>query len=1189
MANEAGSLHRRGVAAYLAVHGLLGRGLPAAGHQGLGPFPVRLEFETDEPTDDITCRLSNGSAMYVSAKRACGDDRDLSSTVQQWAAQAPVLGENDLLVLAVAEPRGVVKHLGAALLKQHAGSPTYLAGEASALEALRRLLAGKSEAVRDRVLSAARVLKIDAVDAGDPEFDLAAAMLEGSVVAPPYGAEAVRALSLSMHTQAGIASSSGAEDWVRVLRAADITVYADRRGPRGAAIMGRQAAVEGYRARLSEHYGYLDLSLLADDLPPLRIDTLAGSLRVAMNDGQDRQEERPLLVVARRWLRMLLVGLPGSGKSLALRQLAAAWAGDGRAPVPVLVSLSTVARRCSGHVSLTLSMMCEAAAQSAPSEQRAVLAAALEDLCGSGEAVLMLDGLDECLDRRALIADGLSALAGSLPPDTGLIVATRGSGERSARRLGLPVATLVRPLGLDLVMQQLLEHVAAVRVPECDRPVWVASRASWLDQARDRYSEMSSVPLLATLLVLIAAGSADNKLPGSRARLLMTAVTESVRRWERQRAEPDDHTDWPTDGQLLDGYAAVGHRLAAVGEISTAEAAAAVSGILEDRWGFAPGAAAETSGRILWFWDEHVGVFVRTDAGVVASRSRVFCEIASAMRVTTLPERRIADWVTESLRDPDRDESLQLAAELEPMVIAALLTEDNADVRQSAALVAAAAVQNGMVVRPDQITTLIDSLAWGAAQGITAPQTAGAAEPAMVRPEDREQRDTKGWACARTLAGLPLPAALHDRRRNLLNDLCLNSEQQTITQALRALSEAETSGGPPSGQEEHAIRRALDLPLPRKQRTRRSPQGHLVFRSGPSLLTGHVEVAIGAARHLETVDSKLARRIHEIGNRSSFLVYPQVAQALANRGYRFTPAWTRQFRQMQQTLAIWNDHPELPLLQAAARLSDSNITISSANAWRLTDLLDLFAVLGAPRVAANDLLAAVISDTDETRDIWLNCVVTVSDLDASAIAAQARHAISECEQPDKTKSHHILELILTTPPGQIPEIHGARPSPKTQGVLVGLLSARSDWIADTSCDMLRGTRSESLHEQLLAALAQLPAPRRRNAAITAITAARNPIQAAAALLDQPDPAARAGAARLLGLLLAPNAEAQALLRKVGKDDDLTIRVASRRPAVSHPPPTTWSCRLCAGYNDPAEADCRHCGQRTRPVTTPVDQ
>ena len=54
--------------------------------------------------------------------------------------------------------------------------------------------------------------------------------------------------------------------------------------------MERQAAVEGYRARLCEHYGCLDLSLLADDLPPLRIDTLADGLRVTINNGQDRPE-----------------------------------------------------------------------------------------------------------------------------------------------------------------------------------------------------------------------------------------------------------------------------------------------------------------------------------------------------------------------------------------------------------------------------------------------------------------------------------------------------------------------------------------------------------------------------------------------------------------------------------------------------------------------------------------------------------------------------------------------------------------------------------------------------------------------------------------------------------------------------------------------------------------------------------
>jgi hypothetical protein len=224
-------------------------------------------------------------------------------------------------------------------------------------------------------------------------------------------------------------------------------------------------------------------------------------------------------------------------------------------------------------------------------------------------------------------------------------------------------------------------------------------------------------------------------------------------------------------------------------------------------------------------------------------------------------------------------------------------------------------------------------------------------------------------------------------------------------------------------------------------------------------MTGHVEVAIGAARHLETLDEGLARRIHEIGERSYFLVYPQVAQALTSRGYRFTPSWTQGSRQIQQAAAIWNNHPELPLLQAAARLSNSQVTMSPAAEWRLTNLLDLFTALGAASVGVRDLLAAVISDTDETRERWLSCAVNAADLDAAAIAAQARDAISECGQPGDNRSHHILELIITASPDHVQESRAACPDPETQSTLVALLSARSRWIASTSSHMLSRTRS----------------------------------------------------------------------------------------------------------------------------------
>ena len=1179
MANEAGSLHRRGVAAYLAVHGLLGQIIPAAGHQDGGPCPDRLAFETDQPTDDITCQLSDGSAMYVSAKRKCGDDAHLRDTVSQWIAQVHTLGPDDLLVLAVAEPTGPVKHLGAALRKWRTSSSAYLAPEERAIQTLRAMLPAT---VRDRVLSAARVLKVEAVEAGDPEFDLAAALLQDTIVAPGSGPAAVRALSESMHTHAGKALSSRLSDWVHVLRAAGVEVYADGNGPRGAAEMARQVALEAYQAGLVEQSGYLDLSLLAEDLPPLRVQGLSDGLQVHVPGERKHPEKYPLLAVARRWPRMLLVGLPGSGKSLALRQLAGAWAQDSLAPVPVHVSLGPVARRCSQPGSLTLSVLCAAAAQGAPTDQQQVLAVALEQLCLNGGAVLLLDGLDECRNR-ARIADDLLTVTGSVPPGTGVIVATRASGEQAAARLGFPAATLATPGNLDVVMRKLLEHAAQRRVQEHDRPAWLASRTSWLEEAGWDYREMNSVPLLATLLVLVAATrTAGDQLPASKARLLLQAVTDSVRTWEVKRAEGEERADWASARQLLEGYAVIGHRLAEAVEISASDAESAVSEMLANQWGLAPGAAAEATENILWFWDEHVGVFVKTENGVLTARSRVFCEIASAMWVAALPETRIAQWVAHALHDPERSESLELAAGLEPKVIAALLAQDDLGARQAAALVAATAVGNGMALPALLLTDLMDSLKQGALQeAISARKSDG---PAAASPGRRRREETEEWACARELAKLRLPAALLERRRSLVASLRLTSEQRIMATALCALSEADSSGSPLTGPGEQAVRQALGIPLPRKGRVKQTPDGVLELESGPSPLSGHAEVAIGAADNLLDLDHNTAKRIHQIGNKSYFRVYPRVAQALSRRGHHFSPSWSETLRQIQQTAAAWNNHPELPLLQAAVRLSSTPVAMTPADAWRLTSLLDLFGFLAAPAVSMQDLLAALTSDTDRTRDTWLRCAATAAGLDTGAVATNARRAISESRQPGNEASHHLLQLIITPPPGPAPKRYATPLDPETQRELVGLLSAHSDWIASTSGDMLCGTRSDQLRDQILAALTNLPAPRRRKAAFVAAAVATDREQTAAALLGQPDPAARAGAARLLSRLRPPSLRTRRLLIDASKSNDLTIRVASRQPHVGHPEATTWSCPDCATYNEPAQKTCQNCGSAAGPLT-----
>lgn len=1207
-ANEAGSVHRRGVAAYLAAHGLASWGLPAAGHAVNGPSPIGLGFETDQPTDDINCILSDGSRLFVSAKRACGNDRHLKNTVEQWVAQAATLNDGDRLVLATAEPKGIVKDLGTALLRRRVGSPTYPPKETEALRVLEGLLSSEPEIVRERVLDAAYVLKIDATEAGRSEFDVAAALLEGMIVPRRDGAKSIRALSEAMHTEAGKAFASGVDDWVRVLLAADVEVFADGQGPAGAVARARQAALEAYRAQLGRYDGVVDLSLLADDLPPLIVQDMAENLRVSVPDIA-RSDEQALLVLARRWTRMLLVGLPGAGKTTALRQLAARWARDCRAPIPILVSLRPVCRRCEYPGAVTLSVICEVATLDMESGQRADLAAALESACQEGRAVLLLDGLDECMNRRAVVTEGLRVMLESLPAETGVILATRSSGAPAAERLRLPTAQLETPRSLDDVLRQLLRHVAAVRVAEPQRDAWAANRIQWLEDTRKAHRDIGAVPLLATLLALVAADSTDEQLPNDRATLLMTAVHNSVRRWERHRlGSTEDIAIWPSDGQLLDGYAALGHLLSVSGEVRAEDASACISAMLASRWDKAPGPAEELADRILWFWDEHVGVFIGTNAGTVVPRSRVFTEIAAAMWAKRLPDEALTHWVTTSLSEADQRLALLLAAEVEPRVMALLMADRDSAKLEVRTLLAAEALRRGVVLASEQLESLLDRLASAAAAAYSLDRATGSAIPISTADKsersDVEQstpkavtasntttatehlalRDGHGWTYTYELARLPLPRKLRHRRQALLDSLALSDEQRIVSQALCALSDAARDERPLDDEiETAAIRRLLDLPLPDKtDRLRREPRRRVVVPSTSCLLIGHVEAAVAAPRYLDVLDYYMAQRIRDIATWSSLGTYREVIRVLADRGHRFEkPAWQKALGGLTEFADPWDLEQELPFLRAVAQLSNDDVEMS-VRSWRLLDLCDLCAVLDMEHADVEEFVKATTIDTDDVRQGWLCAAAVAAELDIAAVAAQARLAITERGDDDGWST---LDLLLAPASGPRRHPNGSPLSVPDQMALVAALSATSEWIAHSAAKLLSGARGEQLRERLLEAMPRLPAPLRSLAAGLACYAADDPVNEAAQLLKLADPAACAGATRYLSLLLDPNEQAESLLARARVTDDLTIRLAAiqdQQPVVADPPVTHWSCLRCAAYNDLAEVDCRHCDRGTRP-------
>lgn len=322
-ANEAGSVFRAGVAAYLAVHGLAGRGVEAAGYPESGPAPVRLSFESGEAVDDIRCELTDGTVLRFQAKRVCGDDRNLAAAVTQWIGQIDDLRPGDMLGLATAEPKGPVRVLGQALERRRRSVPgPYTPGESKALAVVRKQMpAGTSDEVADKVLDAALVMTVTVSSPRDEGFRSAAFLLDGTIVAPGSGSAAVRALQAAFWTQARAGTGSDLDDWLQILAEANLQVFADIEGPAGARRRAELDAVAAHRARLASRDGILEYSLLADDLPPMTYRQLGDSLRVTMPtfNGQSAK----FLVLARRWERMLLTGLPGMGKSTALAQAAA--------------------------------------------------------------------------------------------------------------------------------------------------------------------------------------------------------------------------------------------------------------------------------------------------------------------------------------------------------------------------------------------------------------------------------------------------------------------------------------------------------------------------------------------------------------------------------------------------------------------------------------------------------------------------------------------------------------------------------------------------------------------------------------------------------------------------------------------------------------------------------------------------
>ncbi len=1191
-ADAVGGAFRVTTATFLAIHGL--RGQPVAALELPGDVhTVQLDFETDDPTDDIVATMSDGRRCYISAKRSVGNDRHLASTVDGWHRQMDDVRDGDLLVLAVEHLKGVVVDLAEALRRRRDGRDPF-GKQRSALAAVtQHVPSGDADALLDRV----RVLHIPSAT---NSAGLTRALLESLasyLVADGDGAALVSVLSDSFLTQSGAASSSNAQDWVLELRRASRPVIEDAAGPVGMRLAAGLAAVEAYRAALTADRGRVDLTLLADDLPPVAADGLLDGLRVRVN-GEDRAGDQPLTRVVRRWRRLLLVGQPGAGKSVALRELAADCAATPHAPTPLHVHLAEVARAHPLGFSADDLVTAAARRLAAPGLREPLMLRLREELRG-GTAVLLCDGLDECGPRAAWAAQQLADAVEKLHPDTGVVVATRHSAAAAAERLALPRADLLAPLDLDDTVRDVLRACARARLSEASRPEWLAVRDRWMTGAKAQHPELFNVPLLAVLLALICAGTDEADLPMGRALVLHTAVEQSVDRWESQRAGAAARP-WARDltrGMLLDGYVALGRRLDAGASPTRTEALDTLSAVLRnpDRWGLAPAAAAEVAADILRFWDEHVAVFVIGASDRLSSRSKVFSEIATAMWTRDVIDRDIAGWLAQALPHTDSDGAIALAAGLNGKVVEQMLDLAAGPIDQAAVLLGEFERRGLVELGQDQIGRLLrrlEDVARRADSG-QAPAERGPRHPGRLGARLRRHGDRSqpGWTAVELACSLPLSPGLRAARSRVIGATALTPENAGTARALCALADAVLEERALDEKGLAAVRAVVQRPLPPSAKLVKESRRRSTFLGGADLGPGVGRVALLAVPHLAQLPDSAARWAFDVSMQATHGLGEEIRAALSAADVDTRDWWAAvsPFRHFMTWLDEHGDY-ESALLEDVASLAQGRCaperTPPRDEMWSLADAADLLAATGYDRVSVPDFAVAFRHDPAATRRGWLDALADAHRIDKDGAARQAAWMLRQrAEKLARQDKGLDLNWYVATMPPAVEYALRADVGPLDAGqqsALVAALTAASGWLAWSAAAVLVETGAPAWDTEGLfnRDLSGLPVDRAALAYAVAIQASGGSRER---LLDRAAASSRVDyrAGARLAVTLDPALDFEGVvLQKLRSDPDLTVR--DRDDRKHQPAATRWTCPLCRATNEMQVEDCPGCDRGSRP-------
>lgn len=670
---DAGTQYRRGVAAYTVACGLAGVSLPRIGIPSAHARVASVSLETDDPVDDIRIDFVSGWRALVQAKRSLKTGKPLKEAVAQWvhAARAGLDPAKDRLVIVTSALSGPMRHLQQALDRgrtDHPGAPTK--PEADVLADVRRLLGPLDEQEQDLVLKCAVIWELQVEEPSDPGAQLAMDHLRHVVAGGSHDAagDAWEALVRVSGRAARLRGGYKITGWLDVLHGEGIDIGTTGSTP-AAALETRRLALERYIARLTREGTQIDLRALGAELPSLPLAQADADIKVGIDTDDERSESELIWAFLRRG-RVVLTGLPGGGKTTALKQLAAQLASDRTLPLPVRVSLREV-NTAGSQASFRDRLIAVAVRDDRPGDRAELTHEINERLDRDGGIALLLDSLDETYDQRRKVVSEIAGLVDDLPAGVCILLSTRDVAYGQASTLGWPSLRLRSPSEVESTVTAVLEAAASQRGSKItDRPGWVAQRAAWVRSALAHDELLRETPLIPVLLALLAARRSTQSLPKRRARILEAVVKHVVADHEVQRS--DGRTLGPLTGTALNTASMqaftseAAEILNSQGQADAESVAAAIAADLREPWGLPPAQAMTAAWEAVRLFDE-TGIFVMSGADeTIAPRITLFAEIGDAMRIVSRPQE-IPAWVAARIA-AQQFESLVLACALGPSV-----------------------------------------------------------------------------------------------------------------------------------------------------------------------------------------------------------------------------------------------------------------------------------------------------------------------------------------------------------------------------------------------------------------------------------------------------------------------------------------------------------------------------------------